>query len=231
MTAIQIKRPIKALIFDADGTLVDSEEVGLDVVCELANADGARITRTECNLFFRGIRMALVSQKVASLLPACPPNYEADFTQCVRAATALRMEQGLAALSGAHALLKSLKIPFCVATNGPREKVTMTMRLTGLMPYVEHRLYTAYEVGSFKPDPGLFLHAANALNTAAADCGVVEDSIAGIQAGLAAGMQVFSLHPPASLPSELIEKITTIRDLPDLHQRLRHLCNHPASTE
>jgi len=219
---------LQAVIFDADGTLVDSEELGLDVLCELANAEGASISRTECNLLFRGIRMAEVTHKIASMLPHGNTDFEAEFTARVRAATLVRMQAGLDALPGALALLQALKVPFCVATNGPREKVEMTLQRTGLRPMLQDRIYTAYEVGSFKPEPGLFLHAAAQLQTAPQHCAVVEDSIAGIQAGLAAGMQVFSLHPPTGLPSELSGKITSIRDLPDLHQRLQHLCNRPA---
>ena len=216
---------VKAVIFDADGTLVDSEEMGLDVLHELANKEGAKLSRVECNHLFRGIRMAEVTRKIASLLPHSNATFETEFTARVRAATLARMQQSLSALPGAHALLKALQVPFCVATNGPREKVEMTMELTGLRPMLRERIFTAYEVGSFKPEPGLFLHAAAALQTAPQHCAVVEDSIAGIQAGLAAGMQVFSLHPPAGLPSDWSEKITTIRDLPDLHQKLQHLCS------
>jgi len=215
-----MRNSIKALIFDADGTLVDSEELGLDVLHELANAEGARLTREDCNRYFRGIRMALVSQKVASLVPDCRADFVDTFTQRVRAVTAQRMAQGLNALPGAHALLQNLRIPFCVATNGPQEKVQMTMRLSGLLPFVAGRIYTAYEVGSFKPDPGLFLHAAAELGVTASHCGVVEDSIAGIQAGLAAGMRVFSLHPEEGLPPEYAEKVTFIRDLSALTQHL-----------
>jgi beta-phosphoglucomutase-like phosphatase (HAD superfamily) len=64
-----------------------------------------------------------------------------------------------------------------------------------LRHYFGEHVYCAYEVGSFKPEPGLFLHAAHALGVPPTDCAVVEDSLPGVQAALAAGMRVFSLLP------------------------------------
>lgn len=55
-------------------------------------------------------------------------------------------------------------------------------------PFFSGRIFSSYEVGVWKPDPGLFLHAAGALGVRPSDCIVVEDSGPGIAAGLAAGM-------------------------------------------
>jgi HAD superfamily hydrolase (TIGR01509 family) len=62
--------------------------------------------------------------------------------------------------------------------------------LTELLGHFEGRLFSAYEVGSWKPDPGLFLHAAQALGVHPSRCVVVEDSLSGIHAAKAAGMRV-----------------------------------------
>jgi beta-phosphoglucomutase-like phosphatase (HAD superfamily) len=86
-----------------------------------------------------------------------------------------------------------------VASNGPREKTELSLSVTGLLPLVGDRIFSSYEVGWWKPHPGLFLHAAAAMGVDPASCGVVEDSVAGIDAGVAAGMQVFAFgeHPSA----------------------------------
>jgi len=138
---------------------------------------------------------------------------------------ALRFAQRLDVIPGAFELLGALQIPFCVATNGPREKVELTLGLTGLRRFFPEHIFSAYEVGIFKPDPGLFLHAAQVLGMAPEHCAVVEDSLPGIQAGLNAGMRVFSLLPAADLPPDMAERVVCIRDLTDLDSVL-HTGSH-----
>ncbi|NVO06006.1 MAG: HAD-IA family hydrolase, partial [Rhodoferax sp.] len=92
---------------------------------------------------------------------------------------------------------------------------------TGLRRFFPEHIFSAYEVGKYKPDPGLFLHAAQVLGVAPVHCAVVEDSLPGIQAGLAAGMRVFSLLPKTDLPPELAQRVVCIRNLLEL-DRLFH---------
>lgn len=116
-------------------------------------------------------------------------------------------------MPGAHELLRRLRLPFCVATNGPREKVEQTLRLTGLRRYLGERVFCAYEIGHFKPDPGLFLHAASELGVAPQDCAVVEDSETGVLAALAAGMRVYCLREPMDLAHHPRERVQFIDNL------------------
>ena len=116
---------------------------------------------------------------------------------------AAAFEARLRPVEGVEALLESLELPYCVASNGPREKMEVTLGTTGLLPYFQTRIVTAYEVGCWKPDPGLFLHAARMLGAAPENCIVVEDSTLGVRAGVAAGMTVFGYAPAGG--SELAE--------------------------
>ena len=209
---------LRAVIFDSDGTLVDSEAPGLDVVYELAREAGLTLDRDQAHHRFRGVRMAEVAAFVAAQVPRRNPSFEAAFTQRVREAMTVRFQQGLSPMPGAVSLLQRLQLPFAVATNGPREKIELTLRLTGLRAYFDDRVFCAYEVGHFKPHPGLFLHTAMALGVDPLACAVVEDSLPGIEAGVAAGMQVFALLPSHSLPSHLCGRITCIGSLEDLQQ-------------
>lgn len=193
--------PTHALLFDLDGTLVDSEIIGLDVLHDLAVEMGFGWTREDSHHRFRGVPMWQCVEQVMAALPSHQRVDNELFLQNIRSRMAARFQEGLQEMPGASALLASLRIPFAVATNGPREKADLTLGLTGLNRYVGERLYCAPEVGSYKPEPGLFLHAAKALDMAPESCTVVEDSLVGLQAGLAAGMQVLSLHPPVALPA------------------------------
>ena len=211
---------IGAVIFDCDGTLVDSEEAGLDVLHHLLRAHGLDLSREQLNHRFRGNPMAEGVAWIAEQLGGRSPDFEAEFTSQLREATAARFRLGLTTIPGAFELLDRLRIPFCVATNGPREKVELTLGLVGLRHLFGERIFSAYEVGCAKPDPGLFLHAAEVLGVAPERCAVVEDSLPGIQAGLAAGMKVFSLHPRDKTPAELCNQICFIENLFDLDKLL-----------
>jgi HAD superfamily hydrolase (TIGR01509 family) len=211
---------IQAVIFDADGTLVDSEVPSMDVLHEHASALGVVCTREEAHQRFRGLRMADCIAWIAAQLPQVPEGFAEDFVRSVRAAQAQRFSEGLCVMPGAFKLLNALQVPYCVATNGPREKVELTLGLTGLRRFFPEHIFSAYEVGVFKPDPGLFLHAAKVLGVAPEHCAVVEDSLPGIVAGLAAGMRVFSLLPQSELPAAFAHRVVSIRSLVELDDLL-----------
>jgi HAD superfamily hydrolase (TIGR01509 family) len=213
--------PIAALIFDLDGTLVDSEAPGLDVLHQMAADLGAPWGREEMHARFGGVPMARCVSTIARHVSAQhQPLDEVVFLQQLRLNMAARFREGLDEIPGAMVLLQRLQAmnkPFAIGTNGPREKAEITLGITGLRPFFGERLFCAPEVGSFKPEPGLFLHAAAALGVTPSACGVVEDSLPGIQAGLAAGMQVFSLHRRQGLPAEVAERVQFIDNLHRLH--------------
>ena len=213
--------PIAALIFDLDGTLVDSEAPGLDVLHQMAAELGAPWVREEMHARFGGVPMARCVSTIAQHISVHhQPLDEVLFLQQLRLNMAARFREGLDEIPGAMALLQRLqamRTPFAIGTNGPREKAEITLGVTGLRAFFCERLFCAPEVGSFKPEPGLFLHVAAALGVSPSACGVVEDSLPGIQAGLAAGMQVFSLHRRQGLPAEVADRVQFIDDLHQLH--------------
>ncbi len=213
--------PIAALIFDLDGTLVDSEAPGLDVLHQMAADLGAPWGRAEMHARFGGVPMARCVSTIARHVSVQhQPLDEVTFLKQLRLNMAARFREGLYEIPGALVLLQRLQAmnkPFAIGTNGPREKAEITLGITGLRAFFGERLFCAPEVGSVKPEPGLFLHAAAALGVTPSACGVVEDSLPGIQAGLAAGMQVFSLHRCQGLPAEVAERVQFIDDLHQLH--------------
>jgi HAD superfamily hydrolase (TIGR01509 family) len=212
--------PIAALIFDLDGTLVDSEAPGLDVLHQMAAELGAPWGRQEMHAHFGGVPMARCVSTIAQHVSVQhQPLDEVAFLKQLRLNMAARFREGLDEIPGATALLQTLQqrqMPFAIGTNGPREKAEITLGVTGLRHFFGERLFCAPEVGSFKPEPGLFLHAAASLGIDPSHCAVVEDSLPGIQAGLAAGMRVFSLHPPEGLPAELAARVHSIDNLHQL---------------
>ncbi|MDQ5897382.1 MAG: hypothetical protein QG612_1468 [Pseudomonadota bacterium] len=206
---------IEALLFDADGTLVDSEELGLDTLRRQALRAGAALSEADI-AGLRGQSMAACLQAVARRRGRPLP---ADFEARLREEMAAVFERELRPMPGAAALLAGLvqrAVPLCVATNGPRAKVELTLRLTGLAPFVAGRIFCAPEVGAFKPDPELFLAAAQALGVAPHRCAVVEDSEPGMEAGLRAGMRVFAVRTVQPMPPALADRIHQLDRLEDL---------------
>jgi HAD superfamily hydrolase (TIGR01509 family) len=188
---------IQAIIFDCDGTLVDSETLGAVVLAEALLESGLEMTAEQTLQAFRGKRLALAMAEATAMLGR---PLAADFEHRLRDRTAEALRAGLREMAGATALVEALHLPFCVASNAPRAKTELSLTITGLLPHFAGRIFSAYEVGSWKPDPGLFLHAAEAMGTPPAHCLVVEDSEPGVQAALAAGMQVVALVPGGAAP-------------------------------
>ena len=87
------------------------------------------------------------------------------------------------------------------------------------MPRFAGRIFSAYEVGVWKPDPGLYLHVAKSMVAEPSSCIVVEDSATGVDAAVAAGMSVFGFAPPgdgSELAAHGAVVFTSMRQLPAL---------------
>jgi HAD superfamily hydrolase (TIGR01509 family) len=200
------------VIFDCDGTLVDSEELGTSVLLEMAGELGLHLPLRETNLLFRGWQLDRCVAQIETWLGRKLPD---DFVAQVRLRTRSTFEAKLKPIPGAVELVRALRLPMCVASSGPREKIELSLSLTGLLPYFKDRIFSGYELGSWKPDPGLFLHAARTLGVEPARCAVVEDSLVGVQAGIAAGMQVFAYQPEEFEP-RIPDGVRILRRLDEL---------------
>ncbi len=188
------------VIFDCDGVLVDSEALGIRVLVDCAREFGVQMEMAEALPLFLGRKMA---ECVAILAERATIPFPDDFTARFRARSAVAFRQELQPIPGVREALAQITGPVCVATNGPREKMTLSLEVTGLLPRFGTNLFTAYEVGSWKPAPGLYLHAAAAFGVAPENCAVIEDSPLGVQAAVAARMTAFGYAPSKSHSREL----------------------------
>ena len=209
------------VIFDSDGVLVDSEIIELTVFARIAAEEGVAISVDDAVRSFRGVKMAdCVGEIERRLGRSVRDSFVAD----VRQATALAFDAELKPVAGIHAALAEITIPVCVASNGPMSKLTHALGLTKLLGHFQGRIFSAYEVGSWKPDPGLFLHAAQTMGAHPSACVVVEDSLAGARAARAAGMRVLGFaggdpegeHELAAICDDVFHRMS---DLPALLTR------------
>jgi HAD superfamily hydrolase (TIGR01509 family) len=186
-----------AVLFDCDGTLVDSERIGVEVLLEVGLLHGAdyAITPAFVDQMEEEQRGLSMLQCLRVVERRGKFTYPPDVEPLIRAQTAVAFRQRLRPIIGAVEFVRALALPFCVASSGPRAKIELSLGLTGLLPLFEGRIFSSYEIGSWKPEPDLFLHAARTLGVAPAECAVIEDSQPGVDAGIAAGMFVYALGP------------------------------------
>lgn len=180
---------IRAVLFDMDGLLVDSERVAMACAIESGHALGYPITM-ELALQTLGVTRAFTDSLYASHFPGFDPaRYHALFDQNL----ASRAKAGeIPAKAGATALLDYLDekgIARAVASSSGQERVKLCLSKAGLLDYFP-LLVTGDQVTHSKPDPEIFLLAAKKLGVAPEECLVLEDSLNGIKAGRAGGMRV-----------------------------------------
>ena len=144
-------RRIDAVLFDCDGVLVDSERVAAECIIEFAARFGAVFEFDEALVRFTGARMADNLRDIEARGKCTLPD---DFEDSLRAHMAAQFEARLEPMDGAGALIEALDVPYCVASNGPRSKMEVTLRIAGLLEHFDGRIVSAYEVGVWKPDPG-----------------------------------------------------------------------------
>jgi HAD superfamily hydrolase (TIGR01509 family) len=208
----RVTRMIKAVIFDCDGVLVDSVGLAGEVLADYLRDLGFEVTRQEATRRFGSGKMA---DYVARFERETGRRLPEKFEQELRRRRELVFRQRLRSVEGAEALVRALRVPSCVASNGPMAQIELSLSIVGLRELFSERVFSAYSVRAWKPDPQLFLHAAEALGAAPSECAVLEDSELGIQAGVAAGMQVFAFLPGGGETAHA--NVQTLRRLSELH--------------
>lgn len=208
------------VLFDCDGVLVDSERIAVQVEVEILSELGWVLTPDEIAERFLGVSdadyLAQVEDHLGRRLPPSwlteiAPRYEEAFRKDLRPVEGV--DVALDALERAGILT-------AVASSGTPEKLAFTLGHTGLKERFDGRIYSAVEVERGKPAPDLFLHAASSLGVRPQRCVVVEDSPAGIEAAIAAGMRPVAylggLVPASRLALPGVELLEKMSDLPQL---------------
>ena len=174
------------LIFDCDGVLVDSEMIASRVLAAQLSALGYAVTAKQCRERFTGKWMTDVVNLVRDQGIDVPD----DFIQNLKVKDKEAFERELKPMPGVLETVRELRHDRCVASSGSVEKMETTLGISGLLPFFRPHLFSAGQVRRGKPEPDLFLHAANAMGRAPEDCLVIEDSTAGVTAAGRAGMRV-----------------------------------------
>ena len=216
------------VIFDCDGVLIDSEALCDRVVSAELHRVGWELSAAECHRRFLGLTFADI--QVAAEAQLHRPLGAGWIDHLVRHVTEV-MAAEATAIPGAHEALlatTAMGLPFRVASNSSHVEMAAKFARVGLSELVRGRIHSAYDMIAEgkrgKPAPDLFLAAAAAERVPPGNCVVVEDSLAGVQAAVAAGMTCLGFGPEAeteNLRRAGAVPFTSMLELPGILRDLR----------
>jgi HAD superfamily hydrolase (TIGR01509 family) len=210
------------VIFDCDGVLVDSMGIDMRELTRAIAAAGGTMSLDETTEAFHGVALADIERGVQDHLGRLLPDGWMERFLADRAAAFERELRPIDGAADAIADVRAAGWEACIASGGAHQKMALTLRVSGLRDAVPaDRVFSAYDVARPKPAPDLFLHAAAACGYAPEGCVVVEDSVPGVMAGVAAGMRTVGFvngdaAQAARLAALGAEPLTELRDLPAL---------------
>ena len=188
---------IEAVLFDCDGVLVDSERITNGVLREMLAELGWKLTREECMRIFVG---KAVKDEAAIIEAHTGQPLTEDWLVRFRERRNVRLAEQVAPIHGAVEAVREIHASFqsriACASGADRPKVEMQLAKCGLYEFFEGRIFSGHELARSKPAPDVYLAAAEAVQVSPARCLVVEDTITGVTAGLAAGATVWGYSPP-----------------------------------
>ena len=186
-----------AVLFDCDGVLVDSERITNGVLRDMLEELGWKLTREECMRLFVG---KAVKDERALIEAHTGQPLTDDWLVRFRERRNVGLIGGVQPIRGAVGTVAvihdRLDGRIACASGADRFKVELQLDKCGLMPYFDGRIFSGHEMPRSKPAPDVYLAAAAALGADPGRCAVVEDTVTGVAAGLAAGATVFGYSPP-----------------------------------
>jgi HAD superfamily hydrolase (TIGR01509 family) len=206
----------RAVIFDCDGVLVDSEVLAAPILADTLTALGLPTTAEDVDRDFKGRSWEHALGVIRARRDGAEPWPE--LRERYRTALFAAFDAELRAIPGVVAALDALDaaaIPYCVASSGDHERIRHGLRAAGLLErFPDDAIFSVDDVARGKPAPDLFLHAAGQMGFEPARTVVVEDSAAGVRAGVAAGMRVLGYGGDGRLPAAGAKPLREMAHLP-----------------
>lgn len=195
----------EAVLFDCDGVLVDSETITNRVLRDMLEERGWSMTLAECMGYFVG---KTVREERAEIERRTGQPFSEDwlqrFYQQRNTDLAAQLQIIPGALEAVQVAHRESQGRIACASGADRFKVEMQLSKVGLMPYFEGRIFSGHEMPRSKPAPDVYLAAAQHLKTPATRCLVIEDTVPGVCAGVAAGAEVWAFCPQPQAGAALL---------------------------
>lgn len=211
------------LIFDCDGVIIDSTILHTEAEAECFQNLGITLTQIQLKERFAGVSDADVFRVLETETGIkIPADMRSRLDQEKRALFAKKLK----VMPGLQDILEDIRnIPSCVASGSSADMLNYTLTLTNLVSFFGPRIFSADMVSRGKPFPDLFLYAAARMGVRPEDSIVIEDSVAGVRAGKAAGCKVIGFiggshcdehHGEMLLEAGADYTLSFLGDLPDL---------------
>ncbi|MFZ9138004.1 MAG: HAD family hydrolase [Hylemonella sp.] len=185
-----------AVLFDCDGVLVDSEPITNRVLRDMLAEQGWVLQEQECLRIFVGKMVRDERERIERETgKPLTEDWLAWFRERRNQALSAELTIVANALQAVHDVHARLDARIACASGADRPKLELQLRKVGLYDYFHGRIYSGHELPRSKPHPDVYLAAAEGLAVSPARCAVVEDSLSGGAAGLAAGATVFAYVP------------------------------------
>jgi HAD superfamily hydrolase (TIGR01509 family) len=194
-----------AVLFDCDGVLVDSEHISSGVLRDMLEELGLLLSHDDVLRQFVGKTMKdelpWISQVTGRKIGT---DWLDEFWVRRNDALGKRVQAIPHVIETVRTLHAHCKGRIACASGADRAKIELQLNKVGLMEFFEGRIFSGYEMPRSKPAPDVYLAAAAGLGVEPTGCVVVEDSVTGVVAGLAAGARVFGFSPggPAHSPAD-----------------------------
>lgn len=214
-----------AILFDCDGVLVDSEPITNGVLRDMLEERGWKLSPADCMRIFLG---KAVKDEAALIEAHTGKPLTEEWMVQFRERRNRRLISDVAPIPGAVQAVAKIHALYggriACASGADRFKVELQMDKCGLMPYFKGHIFSGHELPRSKPAPDVYLAAAAALGVDPKRCAVVEDTVTGVTAGVAAGCTVFGYSPPeaghdapqALLKTGAVQVFTAMHQLPAL---------------
>ena len=212
----------KAVLFDCDGVLVDSEAITCGVLRDMLAESGWAMTLAECMAYFIG---KTVREERAEIEARTGQPLTEDWMQRFYQRRNQALQAGLQIIPGAQAAVQAALAhtggQIACASGADRFKVEMMLGQVGLLPFFAGRIFSGHETPRSKPAPDVYLAAAAHLQVPGQQCLVIEDTPVGVTAGVAAGATVWAYCPLPQAGAALIQAgasrlFSSMADLPEL---------------
>jgi HAD superfamily hydrolase (TIGR01509 family) len=186
-----------AVLFDCDGVLVDSEPITNGVLRDMLEESGWALSNDECMRLFIG---KAVKDEAALIEANTGRPLTQEWLDEFRGRRNEGLVEGLLPIRGALEAVAQIHTLYqgriACASGADRFKVDLQLEKCGLMPYFKGHIFSGHELPRSKPAPDVYLAAAASLGVDPKRCAVVEDTVTGVMAGVAAGATVFGYSPP-----------------------------------
>ncbi|MFL4910467.1 HAD family hydrolase [Streptomyces sp. MMS24-I2-30] len=200
----------QTVLFDLDGVLVDSQDAEVRALLDFAESVHARVPAVGFAELVAGRRMSesvgIIGQYTDTPLPD-------DAVAQVREIAERYLGTRLRATPGMAKALREITAPRYVVSNSPLSMIEDRLRRTGLAGFFNGSHFSAYELGTWKPDPGLYRQAVELLAVDPETVVAVEDSEVGVRSAHDAGLRVYWYRPDHHEETRCSQRVRVFGDM------------------